>query len=141
MYVPMVTSIKRNIVAVALAGTILTSSLSGCVEGGSVKALTPLETQLVAQVFTKRFIASELSQTRKELAIKGLQAARLGVGTVTPDVLVANLSSYLGPENEDIALLVAVLVKERVDFSQMPEAVSNEYLTAILLGVEKGLHS
>jgi hypothetical protein len=124
---------------VTILSLILALSLSGCVAGSATKPLTLIETQLIAQVVTKRLIAYKLSPAQKINVIQGVLAARAALDTTSPQLLLDNLGNYLGPENKDIADLMVVLIKERVDLSQLPEVQGKEYLKSMLAGIAGGL--
>jgi len=121
------------------AMVLLVASMAGCASTGPSKPLTPTETQLLSQVITKRVLAPSLTPDKKQLAIEGLKAARLALEKQSADDVLKNLESYLGPENADLAALIVVMFKERVDLTQLPELQGKAYVFAFLAGVEGGL--
>ena len=121
-----------------LVGLVLATVLSGCVSGPT-KPLTPLETQLVTQVMAKRLVATKLTPTQKEAALTSLATVKFALESTPSADVLGKLPSYFGPENQDVAMLLAVLLKERVDFSQLTELQGKEYFLAVLAGREGGL--
>jgi hypothetical protein len=49
------------------------------------------------------------------------------------------LGTYLGPENADLAALITVLVRERVDLTTLPELEGKAYVWAVLTGIIEGI--
>ncbi len=118
---------------------VLALSLGGCVEGSTTKPLTPTETQLITQMVTRHLVVPKLTPANKAQVLSGLAAAKLALATSTPEQILANLTTYLGPENADIAALLVVMFKERVDLTTLPQVEGNAYVAAFLTGVEGGL--
>jgi hypothetical protein len=115
-------------------------AVSGCVEGAATKPLTPTETQVITQVVAKRLIAPKLKDQASRLAVlRGIATAKTMLTTLSPAELLAQLPTILGPKYADIAALIVVLAKERIDVTQIPEIEGKAYLWAILTGVEGGL--
>lgn len=114
-------------------------ALGGCVEGATTKPLTPTETQLITQVVVKRLVVPKLTAPNKVKVLKGVAAAHLALNTSTPQELLDNLAIFLGPENADIAALLVVIFKERVNLTQLTEIQGKEYLHNFLTGIEGGL--
>lgn len=117
---------------------VLVGVLDGCL-AGPTKPLTPLETQLITQVMAKRLIATKLTPAQKEAALTSLATVKFALSSTPSADVLDKLPSYFGPENQDVAVLLAVLLKERVDFSQLTELQGKEYFLAVLAGLEGGL--
>lgn len=115
-------------------------AVSGCVAGASTKPLTPLEVQVIAQVVGKRVIAPKLENpVARQEVLRGIAAAKVVLETLSAAELLTQLDTILGPEYADIAALIVVLTKERIDVAQLPEIEGKAYMFAILDGVEGGL--
>jgi hypothetical protein len=110
--------------------------LGGCV---NTKAMTPLESQVVAQVIAHRLIVPNLDAAGLNRVRLGVQAARAALITTAPIAVLDKLDTFFSPEDADIAALVKVLIIERVDLTALPELEGREYVSAILLGIEGGL--
>lgn len=119
---------------------VLAFILSACTgPQGTVKPITPTEVQLITQVISKRIILPKVKEGQKEQLIRGLNASMDALETMSPVLVLSELPELLGPENADIAELIQVLVKERVDLAVLPEIEGKAYVFAVLAGVEGGL--
>ena len=102
---------------------------------------SPIEVQLLTQIVTKRTVAKDLAPNRKEAVLKGLAVAKTAVSSPDLDIniVIQNLSSYLGPENSDIAALLVLMIHDRVQLQNIPTTEQRPYILAVLTGVEAGL--
>lgn len=121
-----------------ILATLLALSV-GCTNTTTMKSLTPTEAQLMSVVISKRVLADSLTPAEKQQMISGLQAARAALETYSAAEVLLHLKEFVGPENADIADLIAALVRERVDVTQIPEIEGKAYVFAVLAGVERGL--
>lgn len=115
--------------------------LAGCASTPAVKPLTPTEVQVIAQVISHRLLAPKVTDdaTRQTIA-QAIESAKTALETTNAADLLTNLGTFLGPDNKDIADLIVVLVKERVDLTQIPEIQGKAYVWSVLEGVAQGLH-
>lgn len=111
----------------------------GCSGPAATKPLTPTEVQLLSVVIAKRVLADTLTPDDTQKVILGLNAARAALANLSALDVLMRLEEFLGPENADIAALVAALVQERVDVGRLPEMDGKAYVFAVLAGVERGL--
>lgn len=125
---------RHAILAILVAGWI-----TGCGFLDVQKPPTPMEVQLVTQIMVKRTLGKELTEPQRIRAKTGLMAMQTALKDGTePQSVLNDVEKWLGPENADIAVLLVMIVHDRVNFDLPPNEYT-PYLLAVLKGFELGL--